>query len=92
MVGTGEKPEKIILRANQDHKHYLRSLPLHHSQRLIADCGDYADFELYLAPTYDFIMRLLEAGAMVEVIKPAHLRKTMHSWISDMYALYQDDL
>ena len=23
MVGTGEKPEKIIIRANEDHKHYL---------------------------------------------------------------------
>ena len=91
VVGTDEKPEKIIIRANEDHKHYLRSLPLHHSQRLIEDVGEYADFELFLAPTYDFVMKLLQVGSMVEVIEPAHLRKTMKGWISDMYQLYKND-
>ena len=43
-------------------QYYLNSLPLHHSQRLIEDCGEYADFELYLSPTYDFIMKLLQSG------------------------------
>ena len=91
VVGTGEKPERIIIRANEDHKHYLKSLPLHHSQRLIEDTGEYADFELNLAPTYDFVMKLLQVGSMVEVIEPAHLRKTMKGWISDMYQLYKND-
>ena len=91
VVGTGEEPEKIILRANRNHKYYMRSLPMHHSQRLIEDCGEYADFELKLAPTYDFVMKLLQAGAMIEVIEPAHLRKTMKGWIKDMYELYKND-
>ncbi|MDE6653938.1 MAG: WYL domain-containing protein, partial [Muribaculaceae bacterium] len=91
VVGTGERPEKIIIRANENHKHYLKSLPLHHSQRLIEDTGEYADFELYLVPTYDFVMKLLQVGSMVEVIEPAHLRKTMKGWISDMYELYKND-
>ena len=91
VVGTGEKPEKIIIRANENHKHYLKSLPLHHSQRLIEDVGEYADFELFLAPTYDFVMKLLQVGSMVEVIEPVHLRRTMKGWISDMYELYKND-
>ncbi len=91
VVGTGERPEKIVLRANKNHKHYLQSLPLHHSQRLIEDCGDYADFELYLAPTFDFVMKLLQVGSMIEVIEPLHLRKTMRGWIKDMYELYEND-
>lgn len=56
------KPEIIILRAHKNHKYYLQSLPLHHSQRMIEDCGEYADFELKLAPTYDFVMKLLQVG------------------------------
>mgnify|MGYP001039104981 CR=1 FL=1 len=52
---------------------------------------EYADFEVYLAPTYDFIMRLLHTGAMIEVISPASLRQTMKEWISDMYELYKND-
>ncbi len=85
------KPTKIILRADNKHKHYLKSLPLHHSQRLIEDCGEYADFELFLAPTYDFVMKLLQFGSMIEVIEPSHLRKTMKGWIKDMYELYEND-
>ncbi|MDE7468298.1 MAG: WYL domain-containing protein, partial [Muribaculaceae bacterium] len=53
VIGTGEKPEKIFIRADEDHKYYLKSLPLHHSQRLIEDAGEYADFEIFVAPTYD---------------------------------------
>lgn len=91
VIGTGEKPERIKIRANRDHKHYLNSLPMHHSQRLIEDAGEYADFELFVAPTYDFVMKLLQVGSMIEVIEPAHLRKTMKGWISDMYELYKND-
>lgn len=91
VIGSGEKPVRIVIRANEDHKHYLKSLPLHHSQRLIEDHGEYADFDLYLAPSYDFVMKLLQVGAMVEVLKPASLRKTMKRWISDMYDLYKND-
>ena len=91
VIGTGEKPEKIIIRADEDHKHYLKSLPLHHSQRLIEDAGEYADFEIFVAPTYDFIMKLLQGGSKIEVIEPAHLRKTMKSWLQDMYELYKND-
>ena len=91
VIGYDVKPERIVIRANEDHKHYLKSLPLHHSQRLIEDYGTYADFELYLSPTYDFIMKLLHVGAMIEVVSPASLRKTMKKWISDMYELYKKD-
>ena len=87
VTGYDIKPEHIIIRAYRDHIPYLQSLPLHHSQRLLEDNGEYADFELYLAPTYDFVMRLLHVGAMIEVISPVSLRKTMKGWISDMYNL-----
>lgn len=69
----------------------LKPLPLHHSQRVLEDNGEYADFELFLAPTYDFVMRLFHVGAMIEVISPTSLRKTMKGWISDMYNLYKND-
>lgn len=84
-------PERIVIRAYKDHIPYINSLPLHHSQKLLEDNGEYADFELYLVPTYDFVMRLLHVGAMIEVVSPVSLRKTMKGWISDMYNLYKND-
>lgn len=91
VVGNDVKPERIVVRANAHHKHYMMSLPLHHSQRLIDDHDDYADFELFLSPTYDFIMKLLQAGPMIEVLTPPTLRKEMKGWISEMSDLYKND-
>ncbi|MEZ3550955.1 MAG: WYL domain-containing protein [Muribaculaceae bacterium] len=91
VIGYDVKPERIIIRANKEHKHYLKTLPLHHSQRLIKDNSVSAYFELFLSPTYDFVMKLLQAGAMIQVVSPGSLHKTIKSWISDMYELYKDD-
>ena len=91
VVDDKVKPARIIIRSNADHTPYLKSLPLHHSQKLIEENGKYAEFELYLAPTYDFVMKLLQAGAMIEVVSPPHLRETMKGWISEMYDLYKND-
>ena len=88
VIGNDIKPERILIRANEHHKNDLRSMPLHHSQHLIEDHGEYADFELKLAPTYDFVMKLLQAGSMIEVITPESLRETIKGWISDMAEVY----
>ncbi len=83
--------QRIVIRADRYHKHYVRTLPLHHSQRELCDEGDYADFELTLRPTYDLCMELLRAGNMIEVIEPQSLRKTMHDWVRDMWNIYKDE-
>lgn len=84
------KPRRIVLSATHDHAPYMKSLPLHHSQRLIGERDGKSLFELYLSPTYDFIMELLHAGAMVEVLEPEDLRREMKAWITDMAKLYED--
>jgi len=81
--------QRIIIRADNRHKHYLRTLPLHQSQCEIYSCGDYADFEYYLRPTYDFVMELLRVGSMVEVLEPQSLRDAMRGWIDDLKEVYE---
>ena len=87
-IVTNEEPERIVLRAYDVHRHYMESLPLHDSQRLIEDTGEYSDFELTVAPTYDLVMKLLSFGALIEVIEPASLRDTMRGWVSELYDMY----
>lgn len=91
VTGMGVEPERVVLRAYGAHRNYLASLQLHHSQQLIEDCGEYANFKLYLAPTYDFVMKLLSMGSMIEVLEPLSLRQTMKGWIAEMVKLYQND-
>ena len=83
------KEERIVLRADRYHQHYLRTLPLHPSQREIYTSDEYADFELHLRPTYDFCMELLKVGAMIEVLEPQSLRHQLHGCIKDMWKIYE---
>jgi len=83
--------ERIIIRAYRQHQQYVRSLPIHPSQKELYANDAYADFELRLRPTYDFIMELLRVGDMVEVKEPQSLRKTMKGWASGLWNLYKND-
>lgn len=91
VIGEDVPMQRIVIRAYGTHQHYMRSLPLHSSQTELHTCADYADFELTLHPTYDFIMELLSRGAMIEVLEPQSLRQTMKGWIRDMCELYEND-
>ena len=91
VIDKREKPVRVVIRATDEHTPYLKTLPLHRSQKLVGEGDDYADFELFVAPTYDFVMKLLQAGPMVEVLEPAELRRTMKGWIADMAELYKND-
>ena len=90
VIGSDVKPRRIVLRAYGAHKYYMNTLPIHESQMLIADNETHADYELYVAPTYDFVMKLLQFGDMIEVISPDTLRATMKEWISKMQEFYKN--
>lgn len=67
--------DRIVLRAYSPMDDYLRTLPLHHSQREIATEKECALFEYQLAPTRDFIQAILKEGQELEVVEPESLWK-----------------
>ena len=81
-VWVGEqKPERVVVQVSVHEAYYLRSLPLHHSQREIEyvpdttfNSGDgYAVYEYWLVPTYDFMQELQTHGAQLQVLEPRWL-------------------
>ncbi len=92
VVHTEDVPvERIVVRAMSHHQNYLRSLPLHSSQKEIVTTEEYADFELHLRPTYDFCFELLSRGGMIEVLEPQSLRHTMHGFAWELWEMYKKD-
>lgn len=77
LCGTNDKAQKIVLRAYPPYVNYLRTLPLHSSQKKLDSTPEYADFELYLRPTFDFRQELLCQGDEVEVLEPKAFREEM---------------
>ena len=82
--------ERIRLKVSDvNHRRkYLRSLPLHHSQRELERHSDYSVFEVRVAPTYDFVQQILAMGGEVEVLSPDYVREEIKRRIKEMAALY----
>lgn len=66
--------ERIVLRAYPPMTNYLRTLPLHHSQKEIATTNNYSDFEYHLVPSFDFRQAILKEGSELEVLEPQSFR------------------
>lgn len=69
-----QKPEKIILSFDANQGKYVKSLPIHHSQKLLVDNETELKIELTLVPTYDFYQELLTHAERVRIEKPTSVR------------------
>lgn len=84
VIVTDAKAENIQLKTTDTRAKYLRSLPLHRSQKEIASNL----FELHVVPTDDFINVVRAMGTEVEVISPDWLRKKLLQEAKDMVKKY----
>lgn len=57
---------------------FIKTLPLHHSQRILCDTDDEFRISLRLRITNDFVMELLSRSSSLTVIKPQHLRERVY--------------
>ncbi len=88
-VLTDETPmAHVVVRAYGKTPNYLRTLPLHHSQRELAATADYTDFSFDIRPTADFIGQLLTHADGIEVLQPRELRTRFEQQVENMLARY----
>lgn len=86
---VNENPEKIVLSFSYKQSKFIKSFPLHHSQKALIDTIEEYRIELYLHPTYDFIMELMSIGSHVKVLEPVSLQNEIKQRIKDALDLYQ---
>lgn len=90
VAGVERKVENIVIRTYAELPGYLRSLPIHHSQKELETKDGHTDFALRLVPTFDFIQELLLHRDQLAVISPQTLREQVAEIISNMNNFYED--
>ena len=90
MVVGNLKTERIVLRAYGLEPHYLRDLPIHHSQKEIKKTEEYTDYELKLRPAEDFIEHLLSLSTWVKVMEPTWLVKEVQQRLKGALSRYKE--
>ena len=82
------KVETVKLKVTADQSNYLRSLPLHPTQKEVERGEEYSIFELRLCPEFDFQQEILSQAPDVEVLEPLWLREEIAEKVKAMWAKY----
>lgn len=90
VAGVEHKVENIVIRTYAELPGYLRSLPIHHSQKELETKDGHTDFTLRLVPTFDFIQELLLHRDQLEVLAPKSLRNEVADIVLKMSNYYED--
>lgn len=87
-LGDG-KAEKIVLSFSPLQGKYVKTVPIHHSQKIRKDTAKELQISLELVINHELKMQLLSYGASVRVIKPAWLAEEMKQQASQMLKNYR---
>lgn len=69
------KIQHVVLRFSYEQGQYVKTYPLHNSQRVIEEDRQYVWIELTMYVTFDFIKELLSFGSELQVVEPLSLRQ-----------------
>lgn len=74
-------PETIILSFDYEQGKFIKTLPIHHSQKVLIDNDSEYRIELTLVPTYDFYQELLTHTGRMKIISPENVRDKYFEFI-----------
>ena len=88
----GSKAETVILSTTEKEARFLRDLPLHHTQREIAQGEGLRPvrFSLRVIPNRSLVMDLCSYGPRLEVVAPQSLREEVAQALGDAYEIYKN--
>lgn len=67
--------KKIVLKFCPSQKNYVKSLPLHKSQRELKDSKEEYTIELYVKPNFELKQQILKYGKLLQVMQPYALQQ-----------------
>lgn len=90
IYGDNEQPEEIVLSFDAEQGQYIKTLPIHHSQKVLIDNDNEFRIQVTLFPTYDFEREILSHGERVKIISPKSFREHLHNEVKNMVKNYKN--
>ena len=81
--------ESVVLKVSSVQAGYFKTLPLHETQKTVADTETHTVFKYEMKITNDLIKEILSYGADVEVISPQSLRSKIEKHLSAALQKYK---
>lgn len=83
------KVETVRFTCDPIQAQYLKTLPLHKSQKIIRDGSLETVFEVKVIPNYEFIQRILMMGARIKILQPLSLATEIYSHLKEAVQRYE---
>ena len=83
------KPEKIILKIERNQWNYIKTKPLHGSQKKKDETKEYVIIEIDLIPNFELESLILSFGESVEIVSPEQLRCKIKDRSKALYNKYK---
>lgn len=68
------KEQEVVLSFTPGQGRYIKTLPIHHSQKILVDDDQELSISLYLRPNFELKQILLSYGDRVKIVQPAWLK------------------
>jgi len=85
---TGEAPVQVIFWANHYHAPYIRTKPIHHTQKVIDQVPTGVHFSIEVIPNFELERELMGFGEGLKVLSPARLVRSIQKRVRLMHELY----
>jgi predicted DNA-binding transcriptional regulator YafY len=86
---NNNKLQKVILSFTIEQANYIKSLPLHKSQKIVVENADEVRCEYILSPNFEFIQRILMLGPQVKVIEPQFIIDEVKQYLKEALDNYK---
>ena len=83
-----QDPEMVQLKFSYEQGQYIKTYPLHHSQKIVKEFKDELVVELWIHITFDFVKEMLSFGPELEVLQPESLRTTISNQLRKTIEIY----
>ena len=89
VMTDGTPMEHVVVRAYGKMANFLRTLPLHSSQRELESGDGYTDFSLDIRPSVDFISELQSKIDSLDVLEPQSLKEKVRNILANALSRHQ---
>jgi predicted DNA-binding transcriptional regulator YafY len=87
-VQNGKKPVLIELRFDQNHAPYIKSNPIHHTQKIKKETKNHLSISIQVHPSAELSMLLMSHGSGLKVMKPEWLKEEIEEEARRMVEVY----
>jgi hypothetical protein len=84
-----QKPERILIKVYSTQVEYVRTLPIHESQKEIETTDEWSIFEYRIIPCFNLYQQLLWHRERIEILEPKSVRDEMTRIIEDIQKIYK---